>query len=89
MFIKNLQIPDKILEHRPRRTVGDTESSSPQSRPSDDEPGNYIIHDASRTIGQNGRPTPRPRRLSMYEDGEAVMDSESGKTSTTSTTSRP
>lgn len=84
-----LQIPDKVLEHRPRQTVRDSESSSPQSRPSDEEPGNYIIHDASHKR-QNGRPAPRPRRLSMYEDGEAVMDPESGKTrSTNSSTSRP
>ena len=88
-----LQIPDKVLEHRPRgaRTARDSESSSPQSRPSDDESVNYIIHDPSQK-GENGRPGPRPRRLSVYEDGEAVMDSERGKTrtsSTTSSTSRP
>jgi hypothetical protein len=79
MFIDNLQIPDKVLEHRPRETVRDGGSSSPQSRPSDDESGNYIVHDASHK-GQNGRPAPRSRRLSMYEDGDAVMDPESGKT---------
>lgn len=88
-----LQIPDKVLEHRPRGAARNSESSSPESRPSDDESGNYIIHDASQKGGQNGRPEPRPRRLSMYEDGEAVMDSESGKTgirsTTSSSTSRP
>ena len=80
MFIDNLQIPDKVLDHRPRGTVRDSESSSPQSRQSDDESGNYIIHDPSHR-GQNGRPKPRPRRLSMYEDGDAVMDPERGKIS--------
>jgi hypothetical protein len=92
MFIDNLQIPDKVLEHRPSprepetvtvTVLRDGGSLSPQSRPSDDESGNYIIHDASHK-GQNGRPqaAPRPRRLSesMYEDGDAVMDPESGKT---------
>ena len=85
MFIDNLQIPDKVLEHRPRETVrvGDNESSSPQSRPpsdDDDESVNYIIHDSSHRGQSNGRPAPRPRRLSMYEDGDALMDPESGKT---------
>jgi hypothetical protein len=92
--LDNLQIPDKVLEHRPRREAvvrnDDDDSSSPQSRlPSDDESANYIIHDGSHK-GQNGspRPAPRPRRLSTYEDGEAVMDPESGKTRTrTSSTS--
>ena len=83
-----LQIPDKVLEHRPRKTVQDGESSPPQSRPSDDEPGNYIIHDTtshSRGGQQDGRPAPRPRRLSMYEDGDAVMDPESGKAPSSTT----
>lgn len=80
MFIDNLQIPDKVLEHRPRReAVQNGESSSPESRPSDDESANYIIHDGSHKR-QNGGPVPRPRRLSTYEDCEAVMDPESGKT---------
>ena len=85
----NLQIPDKVLEHRPRETVRDGESTSPQSRPTDDESGNYIIHDHPSHIGQNGRPRPRPRRLSTYEDVDAVMDPESGKTNSSSNTSRP
>ena len=80
----NLQIPDKVLEHRPREAVrdGPGESSSSQSRPSDDESENYIIHDASHK-GQNGSAS-RPRRLSTYEDGDAVMDPESGKIRSTS-----
>jgi len=95
-YLVRLPIPDKVLEHRPRREAvrnGDESLSSPQSRsPSDDdsESGNYIIHDGSHK-GQNGslRPAPRPRRLSTYEDGEGVMDPESGKTRTrTSSTSR-
>ena len=88
LFDNLLQIPDKVLEHRPRRTVRDSESSSsPQSRPSDDEPGNYIVHDDPSHKAQNGRPGPRPRRLSMYEDGEGVMDPESGKTRSTTRSS--
>ena len=79
MFVDDSQIPDKVLDHRPRGTVRDSESSSPQSRPSDDESGNYIVHDASHK-GQNGTPTPRPRRLSTYENGDAVMDPVTGKT---------
>jgi hypothetical protein len=91
-FLKmiNLQIPDKVLEHRPRERTSirngessspSSSSSSPDSRPSDDaESGNYIIHDSPSHKGQRqiGRPAPRPRRLSMYEDGDAVMDPESG-----------
>ena len=85
-----LQIPDKVLEHRPRKTVQDGESSPPQSRPSDDESGNYIIHDTTshaRGGQQNGKlgSASRPRRLSMYEDGDAVMDPESGKAPNSST----
>ena len=83
-FIDNLQIPDKALEHRPRETVRDSGSSSPQSPPSDhDSESNYITSHK----GQNGRPAPRPRRLSTYEDGDALMDPESGKTRTTSSSS--
>ena len=33
----------------------------------------------SRGGQQDGKPAPRPRRLSMNEDGDAVMDPESGK----------
>ena len=89
MFIDNLQIPDKVLEHRPRETtIRDCESSSPQSRSSDDESENYIIHDARHRGQQNGRPAPRPRRLSTYEDGDVVMDPESGKTPNRSTSRR-
>ena len=89
MFIDNLQIPDKVLEHRPRGTARDTESSSPQSRPTDDESGKHITHDDESHKGQNGRPGPRPRRLSMYDDDDTVMDPESDKTrSTSSSTSR-
>ena len=99
------QIPDKVLEHRPREKViqrddeeiSSSSSSSTQSRPDedhdDDDDENYIIHEVHDTIsdkgGQimnnNGRPIPRrpgrPRRLSMYEDGDSVMDPEnaSGK----------
>jgi hypothetical protein len=38
---------DKVLEHcRPRETIQQNgESSSPHSQPSEDESGNYIIHD--------------------------------------------
>jgi len=82
-YLVRLPIPDKVLEHRPRKTVRDGESSPPQSRPSDDESGNYIIHDTSDRQ-QIGRSVPRPRRLSMYEDGDAVMDPESGKAPTSS-----
>ena len=72
--------------------VRDSESSSPASRPrfdddddeEEEEEGNYIIHDGSHSTIKNGenlngsgRPVPRPRRLSMYEDCEAVMDPES------------
>jgi len=90
-YLVRLPIPDKVLEHRPRERTSirngessspsSSSSSSPDSRPSDDaESGNYIIHDAPSHKGQrqNGRPAPRPRRLSMYEDGDAVMDPESG-----------
>ena len=35
-----------------------------------------IIHD-ERHKELNGKPVPRPRRLSTYEDGDAVMDPES------------
>ena len=77
MFIDNLQIPDKVLEYCPPKTVRDSESSSLQSQPSDDESGNYIIHDESHKVPNNGKPAPRPRRLSTYEDGDAVMDPES------------
>ena len=84
MFIDNLQLPDKVLERRPRETVRDGESSSPQSQLSDSE--NHIIHDEIYK-GRNGRPVPRPRRLSMYEDGNAVMDPE-GETRASSTTPR-
>ena len=79
MFIYNLQIPDKVLERRPpsRETVRDSESSSVQSH-SSDESKNYIVHDDNHR-GQNGRPAPRPRRLSTYEDGDAMMDPESGE----------
>ena len=74
LLIDNPQIPDKVLERRPRETVPDNESSSAsQSRPSDDESVNYIIHDDSHA-GKNERP--RARRLSMYEDVNAVMDPE-------------
>jgi len=73
-YLVRLPIPDKILERRPRETVPDNESSSAsQSRPSDDESVNYIIHDDTHA-GQNQRP--RARRLSMYEDVNAVMDPE-------------
>ena len=80
MFIDDLQLPDKVLEHRPPETVRDGESSS-QSQSSDSE--NYIIHDESRN-GRNGRPAPRPRRLSTYEDVDAVMDPEGETRSSTS-----
>lgn len=95
-----MQIPDKVLEHRPRDKnterngelpSSSTSTTSPQSesRPTeedddddDSESGNYIIHDAdagNKGQLQNGRPrpVPRPRRMSMYEDGDAVMDPES------------
>jgi hypothetical protein len=54
----NMQMPDKVLEHRPREIVGDGKLSSPQSRLSDEESENnfIIIPDASHSIGhwQNG-----------------------------------
>ena len=56
LFGNFLQIPDKVLEDHPRERITERDngelssssSSSPQSRPSDDdnESGNYIIHDA-------------------------------------------
>ena len=78
----NLQIPDKELEHRPHKTVQDSESSS-QSRASDDE---AINHDASHN-GQNGKPAPRPRRLTTNDDSNVVLDPKGDKTR--SSTSRP
>ena len=82
IFIDNSQIPDKVLEKSSRGSVQNGASTSPQTPPSDDdETGNYIVHDGHK--GQNGRPV-RPRRLSMYEDGEAVMDPESGQSHDTS-----
>jgi len=60
-YLVRLPIPDKVLEHRPRETVRNGESSS-QSRPSndDDESGNCIIHDGDHKV-QNGILAPRPR----------------------------
>jgi len=85
-YLVRLPIPDKVLEHRPRETVRDGESSSPQSQQSEEESESCIIHNASHE-GQNGRPASRPRRLSKYKDGDAMMDPESGKSH--SNTSRP
>jgi len=75
LLIDNLQIPDKLLEHRPREAI------TSQSPPSDSESENYVIHDDSHT-GQNGVPVARPRRLSTYENVDAVMDPESVKSGT-------
>ena len=91
-----MQIPDKALEHRSRGTVvvaQNGESTSPQSRPTDDDEesdNNFIIHDAPTHNGQqqNGKPLadPRRRRLSTYEDGNVavIVDPESGKTRSSS-----
>jgi hypothetical protein len=84
MFTDDSQIPDKVLERRPHQTVRDSESSSsPPSPLSDDESAIYIVQDDNHN-GQNGRPKPRPRRLSTYEDANAVMDPENCTTNGTS-----
>ena len=41
------------------------------------------VHDEGHK-GRNGRLAPRPRRLSTYEDGDAVMDPEGETRSSTS-----
>ena len=84
-----MQIPDKALEYRSRGTAsvqdGESSSSSPQSRtPSDVESDGFLTsHDPSHInngLGQNGKPASRLRRLSTFEDGDDVIDPESGKT---------
>jgi len=75
-YLVRLPIPDKVLENRSRETVQD-DSSSSQSL-SSDESESFISDDASHN-GPNGNPAPRPRRLSDYDDGDGVIDPESGK----------
>ena len=79
-FDKNSQIPDKVLERRPREAVRDDESSSSvsHSQRSDVESEHCIIHDDNHN-GTNGNSKPRPRR----DDGDAVMDPEHGGTRST------
>jgi hypothetical protein len=74
----NSQIPDKVLERRPRDTVlrdDESSSSASHSQPSDVESEHYVIHDDTH----NGKPKPRQRG----NDGDAVMDPEHGETRST------
>ena len=89
------QIPDKVLERHPRRTVRDNESfssTSSQCRHSDDESGNYAVCDDydddnnnhTNNNGRNGRNVgirSVARRLSTFEDGDAAMVPRNGRNS--------